>query len=243
MTIALAKKAGTNAVVVADAVLKKLDQLKRQAIPADISVTVTRNDGAKADDAVNTLVEHLGIAIGSVVVILVFFLGWREAGIVTMTVPLILFVVLTVGLIAGQTINRITLFALILSLGLLVDAAIVVVENIHRHLHQGIGDRDFKDVVIQATNEIGNPTNIATIAVILAFVPMAFVSGMMGPFMRPIPFNVPVAMIASLLIAYIVVPWATNLWLRKKAAQSELARKRSLVEAGEIKPIRCTEPM
>ncbi|MGA7950717.1 MAG: efflux RND transporter permease subunit [Thiobacillaceae bacterium] len=234
VTIALAKKAGTNAVVVADAVLKKLEQLKRQAIPADISVTVTRNDGAKADDAVNTLVEHLGIAIGSVVVILVFFLGWREAGIVTMTVPLILFVVLTVGLIAGQTINRITLFALILSLGLLVDAAIVVVENIHRHLHQGIGDRDFKDVVIQATNEIGNPTNIATIAVILAFVPMAFVSGMMGPFMRPIPFNVPVAMIASLLIAYIVVPWATNLWLRKKAAQSELARKRSLVEAGEM---------
>ncbi len=239
VTIALAKKAGTNAVVVADAVLKKLDQLKRQAIPADISVTVTRNDGAKADDAVNTLVEHLGIAIGSVVVILVFFLGWREAGIVTLTVPLILFVVLTTGLIAGQTINRITLFALILSLGLLVDAAIVVVENIHRHLHHGIGDRDFKTVVIQATNEIGNPTNIATIAVILAFVPMAFVSGMMGPFMRPIPFNVPVAMIASLLIAYIVVPWATNLWLQKKTTQSELTRTDSLEEAGQRK----TDPL
>ena len=144
VTMAIAKKAGTNAVVVADAVLKKLDQLKRQAIPADISVAVTRNDGAKANDAVNTLVEHLGIAIGSVVVILVFFLGWREAGIVTLTVPLILFVVLTIGLIAGQTINRITLFALILSLGLLVDAAIVVVENIHRHLHHGIGDQGFQ---------------------------------------------------------------------------------------------------
>lgn len=233
VTLAIAKKAGTNAVVVADAVLKKLDQLKRQAIPTDISVTVTRNDGAKANDAVNTLVEHLGIAIGSVVVILVFFLGWREAGIVTLTVPLILFVVLTTGLIAGQTINRITLFALILSLGLLVDAAIVVVENIHRHLHHGTGGRDFKSVVIQATNEIGNPTNIATIAVILAFVPMAFVTGMMGPFMRPIPFNVPVAMIASLLIAYIVVPWATNLWLRKKAAHNEMARTASLEEAGE----------
>ena len=235
VTIALAKKAGTNAVVVADAVLKKLDQLKRQAIPADIGVTVTRNDGAKANDAVNTLVEHLGIAIGSVVVILVFFLGWREAGIVTLTVPLILFVVLTVGFIAGQTINRITLFALILSLGLLVDAAIVVVENIHRHLHHGLGDRDFKDVVIQATNEIGNPTNIATIAVILAFVPMAFVTGMMGPFMRPIPFNVPVAMIASLLIAYIVVPWAANLWLQKKVAPSELARTDRPEEAGQEK--------
>jgi len=235
VTLAIAKKAGTNAVVVADAVLKKLDQLKRQAIPADITVAVTRDDGARANDAVNTLVEHLGIAIGSVVVILVFFLGWREAGIVTLTVPLILFVVLTIGLFAGQTINRITLFALILSLGLLVDAAIVVVENIHRHLHHGIGDRDFKDVVIQATNEIGNPTNIATIAVILAFIPMAFVTGMMGPFMLPIPFNVPVAMIASLLIAYIVVPWATNLWLRKKAALSELARKESLEEAGAHK--------
>jgi multidrug efflux pump subunit AcrB len=239
VTIAIAKKAGTNAVVVADAVLEKVAQLKRQAIPADISVSVTRNDGAKANDAVNTLVEHLGIAIGSVVLILVFFLGWREAGIVTLTVPLILFVVLTIGLFAGQTINRITLFALILSLGLLVDAAIVVVENIHRHLHHGIGDKDFKDVVIQATNEIGNPTNIATIAVILAFVPMAFVTGMMGPFMRPIPFNVPVAMIASLLIAYIVVPWATNLWLRKKAALSELARTESLEEAGERK----TDPL
>jgi multidrug efflux pump subunit AcrB len=239
VTLAIAKKAGTNAVVVADAVLQKLGELKRQAIPADITVAVTRDDGARADDAVNTLVEHLGIAIGSVVVIMVLFLGWREAGIVTLTVPLILFVVLTIGLFAGQTINRITLFALILSLGLLVDAAIVVIENIHRHLHHGIGDRDFRSVVIQATNEIGNPTNIATIAVILAFIPMAFVTGMMGPFMRPIPFNVPVAMIASLLIAYIVVPWATNLWLRKKAAQSELARKESLEEAGAHK----TDPL
>jgi multidrug efflux pump subunit AcrB len=239
VTIAIAKKAGTNAVAVANAVLDKVAELRRMAIPAAITVTVTRNDGAKANDAVNTLVEHLGIAIGSVIVILVLFLGWREAGIVTLTVPLILFVVFTVGLLAGQTINRITLFALILSLGLLVDAAIVVVENIHRHLHHGMGDRDFKTVVIQATNEIGNPTNIATIAVILAFVPMAFVTGMMGPFMRPIPFNVPVAMIASILIAYIVVPWATNLWLRKKAAQSELARTESLEEIGEKK----TDPL
>ncbi|ARU31173.1 transporter [Sulfuriferula sp. AH1] len=219
VTIAIAKKAGTNAVVVADAVLKKLDGLKRNAIPEGVTVSVTRDDGAKADDAVNTLMEHLGIAIGSVVVILVFFLGWREAAIVTLTVPLILFVVLTVGLIAGQTINRITLFALILSLGLLVDAAIVVVENIHRHMHHG-GGKNFKEALVTATNEIGNPTNIATIAVILAFVPMAFVTGMMGPFMQPIPFNVPVAMIASLFIAYMVVPWAANRWLAGKAAKS-----------------------
>ncbi len=219
VTIAIAKKAGTNAVVVANAVLDKLAQLKRQAIPQGITVAVTRDDGAKANDAVNTLMEHLGIAIGSVIVIMVVFLGWREAAIVTLTVPLILFVVLTVGLIAGQTINRITLFALILSLGLLVDAAIVVVENIHRHMHHG-GNHSFAESLVIATNEIGNPTNIATIAVILAFIPMAFVTGMMGPFMKPIPFNVPVAMIASLLIAYMVVPWAARLWLQGKAAQN-----------------------
>ena len=216
VTIAIAKKAGTNAVVVANAVLAKLETLKREAIPEGVSVVVTRDDGAKANDAVNTLVEHLGIAIASVVVVLLFFLGWREAAIVTLTVPLILFVVLTVGLVAGQTMNRITLFALILSLGLLVDAAIVVVENIHRHLHHG-GAADFKEALVLATNEIGNPTNVATIAVILAFIPMAFVTGMMGPFMQPIPFNVPVAMVASLLIAYMVVPWAAYRMLKGKA--------------------------
>lgn len=231
MTLAIAKKAGTNAVVVADAVLAKLEALKKQAIPTDIAVAVTRNDGAKADAAVNELVMHLGIAIASVVLILVIFLGWREAGIVTMTVPLILFVVLAVGLAFGQTINRITLFALILSLGLLVDAAIVVIENIHRHLHHG-SSRSFAETLVIATNEIGNPTNVATIAVILAFIPMAFVTGMMGPFMLPIPFNVPVAMIASIVIAYMVVPWASNLWLAKKAAREALEHTPSMEDKG-----------
>ena len=228
VTIAIAKKSGTNAVVVANAVLAKLESLKREAIPEGVSVSVTRDDGAKANDAVNTLVEHLGIAIASVVVVLLFFLGWREAAIVTLTVPLILFVVLTLGLIAGQTINRITLFALILSLGLLVDAAIVVVENIHRHLHHG-GAANFREALVQATNEIGNPTNVATIAVILAFIPMAFVTGMMGPFMQPIPFNVPVAMVASLLIAYMVVPWAAYRMLKGKAL-AELEKAPTLEE-------------
>ncbi len=232
VTLAIAKKAGANAVVVADAVLTKLADLKRQAIPAGIEVAVTRNDGEKANEAVNELVSHLGIAIGSVVLILVIFLGWREAGIVTLTVPLILFVVLAIGLAFGQTINRITLFALILSLGLLVDAAIVVIENIHRHLHHGSGGKDFGSVLVEATNEIGNPTNVATIAVILAFIPMAFVTGMMGPFMAPIPFNVPVAMIASIVIAYMVVPWAANMWLAKKAVCEEAARKPSLEDEG-----------
>ncbi len=235
VTLAIAKKAGTNAVVVADAVLAKVEELKKQAIPAEVEVAVTRNDGQKANAAVNELVMHLGIAIGSVVLILVIFLGWREAGIVTLTVPLILFVVLAVGLAFGQTINRITLFALILSLGLLVDAAIVVIENIHRHLHHGTGNKPFGQVLVEATNEIGNPTNIATIAVILAFVPMAFVTGMMGPFMAPIPFNVPVAMIASIVIAYMAVPWASNLWLKNKAARQALAQSECLEDQGAHK--------
>ncbi|HSN17333.1 MAG TPA: efflux RND transporter permease subunit, partial [Gammaproteobacteria bacterium] len=206
VTLAIDKRAGANAVVVADAVLAKLQELKARALPEGITVTVTRDDGAKADEAVNTLIEHLGIAVISVALILLVFLGWREAAIVTLTVPLVLGVVLGVGWVIGQTINRITLFALILSLGLLVDDAIVVIENIHRRLHQG-GRMRFRDRLVAATNEIGRPTNIATLAVILAFIPMAFVSGMMGPFMRPTPINAPVAMLVSLATAYIVVPW------------------------------------
>lgn len=234
VTLAIAKKSGTNAVVVVHDVLAKLDTIKSYALPQGVHVTVTRDDGHKANEAVNTLVEHLGIAIVSVSLLLWFFLGWREAGIVTLTVPLTLFAVLAVDLIIGQSINRITLFALILSLGLLVDGAIVVIENIHRHLHSG-PKGDFISTVIEATNEIGNPTNMATLAVILAFIPMAFVSGMMGPFMRPIPINVPVAMIASLLLAYIVVPWAARAWLSKKAAREALARSEALEERGAHK--------
>lgn len=225
VTITLAKKPGTNAVEVADAVLAQIAELKRSVIPANVDIVVTRNDGEKANAAVNLLVEHLGIAVGSVIVILVLFLGWREAGIVTLTVPLILFVVLFIGLIADQTINRITLFALILSLGLLVDAAIVVIENIHRHIHDGFDPEKFDELLINATNEIGNPTNVATIAVILAFIPMLFVTGMMGPFMAPIPFNVPVAMIASLVIAYILVPYVAYRFLGKKAIKEMQARE------------------
>ncbi len=223
VTLTLGKRPGSNAVKVADRVLNKLQELKRDALPQGVDVTVTRNYGRRADQAVNTLIEHLAIAILAVAVILILFLGWREAGIVTLTVPLTLFAVLGTGLVIGQTINRITLFALILSLGLLVDAAIVVIENIHRHLHKGEHD-DFKSMLVTATNEIGNPTNVATIAVVLAFIPMAFVGGMMGPFMRPIPINVPVTMLASLVLAYIVVPWAARHWLYGKALKVLAAR-------------------
>lgn len=227
VTITIAKQPGTNAVDVANLVVDKLEALKKSILPSNVDVVVTRNDGEKANAAVNLLMEHLGIAIASVVVIMVLFLGWREAGIVTLTVPLILFVVLFVGMLVDQTINRITLFALILSLGLLVDAAIVVIENIHRHIHKGFDPEKFDEVIIKATNEIGNPTNVATIAVILAFIPMLFVTGMMGPFMAPIPFNVPVAMIASLLVAYMLVPYMAYRFLGKKAIK-EMQERESL---------------
>ena len=225
VTITIAKKPGTNAVTVANTVLEQLAFLKTTTIPANVHVTITRNDGKKADAAVNILMEHLAIAVGSVFLILILFLGWREASIVTVTVPLILFVVLFVGYLFGQTINRITLFALILSLGLLVDAAIVVIENIHRHIHKDFDANKFDQVLIRATNEIGNPTNVATFAVILAFIPMVFVTGMMGPFMAPIPFNVPVSMVASLLIAYILVPFVAYRFLGKKAIKEMQLRE------------------
>ncbi len=232
VTLAIAKKAGTNAVDVTTAVLAKLDDLKRQAIPEGVEVTITRDDGERANAAVNLLVEHLGIAIFTVILLMWWFLGWREAGIVTLTIPLILFIVLAVGLMLGQTINRITLFALILALGLLVDDSIVVIENIHRHLHHGkVKMEEFGKTLVNATNEIGNPTNVATLAVILAFIPMAFVTGMMGPFMRPIPINVPVAMLASLLIAYSVVPWAARRALRGKAMR-EMQKRETLEDHG-----------
>jgi len=214
VSIALAKKRGTNAVFVTDRIVTKLASLKGDLIPDNVKVTITRDSGERANAAVNMLIEHLGIAIVSVVVILLLFLGWREAAIVTMNIPLILFIVLAIGLLAGQTINRITLFALILSLGLLVDDAIVVIENIHRHLRQGAADlKEKAELIIRATNETGKPTIIATIAVILAFLPMAFVTGMMGPYMGPIPFNAPIAMAASLIIAYMFTPWIARRWM------------------------------
>ena len=219
VSIAIAKVAGANAVTVAENVLARLDAIKTSVIPADVTVNVTRNDGERARDAVNVLMEHLAIAIFTIIVLLVIFLGWRAAGVVTLTIPLILFIVLTIGFIFGHSINRITLFALILSLGMLVDDSIVVVENIFRHYsRKGI---DKLSATVQAVNEIGKPTNLATFTVILAFLPMAWVTGMMGPYMGPIPFYVPVAMITSLLIAYTVAPWAAYRWLAVKGHEHD----------------------
>jgi multidrug efflux pump subunit AcrB len=207
VTVALAKRQKLNAVQISGQILSKLDDLKKNEIPAGISVTVTRNDGKTANDAVNELVFHLVVSIIVVIVLLFFTLGWREAAIVALAIPLTLFLTLAIGMVAGQTINRITLFALILSLGLLVDDAIVVVENIHRHYK--LQQHSRLQAAIMAVNEIGMPTILATLTVVLAFIPMAFVTGMMGPYMMPIPFNVPVAMIVSLVVAFVVTPWAS----------------------------------
>ncbi|MDH4162880.1 MAG: efflux RND transporter permease subunit [Nitrospirota bacterium] len=212
VTIALAKRQKLNAVKISEAILAKLDDLKKTQVPPGIDLTVTRNDGKTANDAVNELVFHLVVSIIVVIVLLYFTLGWREAAIVALAIPLTLFITLAVGMVAGQTINRITLFALILSLGLLVDDAIVVVENIHRHYK--LQQHSRLQGAILAVNEIGMPTILATLTVVLAFIPMAFVTGMMGPYMMPIPFNVPVAMVTSLFVAFIVTPWASYRLMR-----------------------------
>ncbi|HLB24796.1 MAG TPA: efflux RND transporter permease subunit, partial [Nitrospirota bacterium] len=205
VTIAVAKKKGENAVKVAGEILASMRRIEA-SLPPGVKATVTRNDGERADRAVNELVEHLLISITVVVLLLLVALGWRDSLIVALAIPLTLFVTLGTGMLAGQTINRITLFAMTLSLGLLVDDAIVVVENIHRHFQTG--DRPRLQAAVEAVNEIGSPTVLATLTVILAFLPMLFVTGMMGPYMGPIPFNVPVAMLGSMLVAFVVTPWA-----------------------------------
>jgi multidrug efflux pump subunit AcrB len=209
VSIAVAKTSGTNVVRVAAAVI---DAAHAFPLPAGVELDVTRNDGAKADVAVNELFRRLLEAIAIVSVLLLLTLGWREAAVVALAIPLTLFITLGVAMLAHQTINRITLFALILSLGLLVDDAIVVIENIHRQLERGSGDR--RAIVAGAVAQVASPTILATFTVILAFLPMAFVGGLMGPYMRPIPLDVPVAMLASLAVAIVVTPWAALRVLR-----------------------------
>jgi multidrug efflux pump subunit AcrB len=216
ITLTVAKLAGTNAVFVANDVLKVMEEYKERLKKYGFGYIVTRNYGKRANDAVNELVHHLEITILIIAVMLVFALGFKESLIVTLTVPAILAVTLFIAWISGQTINRITLFAFLLSLGLLVDAAIIVIENIHRHLHShDADDRSMEEILVEATDEIGAPTNIATLAIIMTMIPMLFVGGMMGSFMKPIPLNVPVALIASLVVAYIFTPYLSLKLLKK----------------------------
>ena len=216
VTLTVSKLQGTNAVVIADAVKTELETYKELLNKKHIGYTITRNDGQRADEAVNELVYHLVLSIVIIAILLILVLGWRESLIVTFTVPAILAITLFVAYLSGQTINRITLFAFLLSLGLLVDAAIIVIENIHRHYHHmDSADKSPDDIMIEATDEIGPPTNIATLAIIMTMIPMAFVGQMMGQFMKPIPANVPVALVASLFIAYIFTPYLAVRMLKK----------------------------
>lgn len=226
VTLSVSKRKGTNAITVAEHVLQKVEALKGQLIPGEVNVAITRNYGETASEKSNELLLHMMIAIFSVSVLIWLALGIRESGIVATAIPVTLALTLAVFYFYGYTLNRITLFALIFSIGILVDDAIVVVENMARHyaLPENRG-RPRIDIAIEAVAEVGNPTILATFAVIAAILPMAFVSGLMGPYMRPIPVGASAAMVFSLLVAFIVTPWASLRLLRKhgehKASERE----------------------
>jgi len=205
VTIALAKKKGTNAVTVARDILAMAAKLKREIVPDDMELVVTRNYGLTADEKVNELVEALAVAVFIVIALLTLGMGWRESLIVAVAVPVVFGLTLTVNLLFGFTINRVTLFALILSLGLLVDDPIVDVENISRHFR--LHGRATRGIVLNAVAEIRPPLITATLAVIVSFLPLSFITGMMGPYMAPMALNVPVAMVMSMLVAFTITPW------------------------------------
>ena len=217
VTLAITKKPGENAITVADAVMQRVGALRNTLIPQGVEVAETRNYGATANDKATKLIEKLLFATASVVALVFLALGRREAAIVGSAVILTLTVTLFASWAWGFTLNRVSLFALIFSIGILVDDAIVVVENIHRHmaLHPG---RPLLELVPGAVDEVGGPTILATLTVIAALLPMAFVTGLMGPYMSPIPINASMGMLLSLAIAFIVTPWLSARWLRPAAA-------------------------
>jgi multidrug efflux pump subunit AcrB len=215
VTVAVAKRKGTNAVSVAEQVLEEARQFAGQVLPDGVYLRTTRNFGHTADEKVNELVEALVVAIAIVVALLAYSLGWREGLIIALAVPITFSITLLVNLLLGYSINRVTLFALILSLGLVVDDPIVDVENIHRHFALRLLD-PYK-AVLKAVNEVRPPVILATLAVIISFLPMFFITGMMGPYMAPMALNVPIAMLMSLLVAFTITPWLSYHLLRKSA--------------------------
>ena len=220
VTMSITKKPGANAIDVADKVMARVGQLQNTLIPADVAVSETRNYGATANDKAVKLIQKLIFATLSVVALVYFALGRREAAIVGAAVALTLMATLFASWAWGFTLNRVSLFALIFSIGILVDDAIVVVENIHRHqqLHP---EKTLMQLIPGAVDEVGGPTILATLTVIAALLPMAFVSGLMGPYMSPIPINASMGMLLSLAIAFVVTPWMANLWLSKEPTHHE----------------------
>ncbi len=228
VTISVAKRPGANAIDVVEQVLAKVGTLRGVLLPADVEIAVTRDYGHTAAEKSNELLLHMGIAVFGVAVLILLFLGWRESLVVLLAVPSTLALTLLVFYLYGYTLNRITLFALIFSIGILVDDAIVVVENIVRHVRMPGADRkSLGQVALEAVDEVGNPTILATWAVIAAILPMAFVGGLMGPYMRPIPIGSTAAMLFSLAIAFTVTPWAAVRVLKRRARSEE-----KLSEAG-----------
>jgi multidrug efflux pump subunit AcrB len=213
VTVAIAKQPGTNAVQIAQQVIERFNALKGTFVPDGVEVTVTRDYGATADEKAKKLITKLVFATLSVVVLVFFAIGYREAFIVGMAVVITLAITLFASWAWGFTLNRVSLFALIFSIGILVDDAIVVVENIHRHMQ--LGGRKLLEAIPLAVDEVGGPTILATFTVIAALLPMAFVTGLMGPYMSPIPINASIGMVISLAVAFIVTPWMSNLVLAK----------------------------
>jgi multidrug efflux pump subunit AcrB len=226
VTITLAKRKGTNATVIAERVLEKVEGLRGYLLPADLYLAVTRNYGETAKETSDELLKHLLIATLSVTLLIALALGWRESGVVLLAVPVTLALTLAIFYFYGYTLNRVTLFALIFSIGILVDDAIVVVENIVRHfrLPENRG-RSLAEVAVEAVDEVGNPTILATFTVIAAILPMAFVRGLMGPYMQPIPVGASAAMLFSLIVAFVVSPWAALRLLRHYAERPEAAHE------------------
>ncbi|UCG11015.1 MAG: efflux RND transporter permease subunit [Deltaproteobacteria bacterium] len=222
VTLTIAKRKGANAITVAERVLRRVEESRGVVIPDNIHFTVSRNYGETAKEKSDELLFHMLIAVFSVTLLIWFTLGRRESGVVAIAIPVTLALTLTVFYLYGYTLNRITLFALIFSIGILVDDAIVVVENIVRHFHlpENKG-RYFSEVAIEAVDEVGNPTILATLTVIAAILPMAFVGGLMGPYMRPIPVGASAAMIFSLLVAFVVTPWASMHLLGSKSSSDD----------------------
>jgi multidrug efflux pump subunit AcrB len=221
VVVAVAKRRGSNAVHVTETLRERMTEIAAEMLPSDVEWTVTRDSGATADGKVEELLEGLWVAIAIVVILITMMLGWREAIVVALAVPITFGLTLLVNLLLGYTINRVTLFALILALGLVVDDPIVDVENIHRHLMRG--PKDPKKAVLDAVNEVRPPVITATIAVVLSFIPLFFITGMMGPYMRPMAVNVPVAMFMSMVVAFTLTPWMSWLALRKKAQRHAAA--------------------
>ena len=217
VTLTVAKRKGANAIAVAEKVLKRVKESRGVIIPDNIHMTITRHYGETAKEKSDELLLHMFIAVFSVTLLIWFALGRRESGVVALAIPVTLALTLAVFYLYGYTLNRITLFALIFSIGILVDDGIVVVENIVRHFRLPKNkERPFQEVAVEAVNEVGNPTILATLTVIAAILPMAFVGGLMGPYMRPIPVGASAAMFFSLLIAFIVTPWASMRFLKHK---------------------------